>query len=78
MTLHHVLAITTRHLHGAADVAVHRTSGAIFAQQMEIAGLSDNLKDLIDIVYVDAPNTSSGPLPPDVPVDIFKGPYYEW
>jgi hypothetical protein len=45
---------------------------------MEIAGLSENLKDLIDIVYVDAPNAASGPLPPDVPADVFKGPYYEW
>ena len=54
-----------------------RTSGAIFAQQLEIAGLSERLKDLIDIVFVDAPNAASGPLPPDVP-DIFKGPYWEW
>jgi hypothetical protein len=29
-------------------------------------------------VYVDAPNAASGPLPADVPSDIFKGPYFEW
>ena len=57
---------------------MHRTSGAIFALQMETAGLAEKLKDLIDIVYVNAPNPASGPLPPDVPKDVFPGPYYEW
>ncbi|CAL8463976.1 g3511 [Coccomyxa elongata] len=55
-----------------------RTSGTILAQQMEISRLSKNLEDLVDIVYLDAPNVASGPIPADVPSDIFRGPYYEW
>ena len=55
-----------------------RTSGSIFALQMETAGLTEKLKDLIDIVYVNAPNPASGPAPPDVPADVFQAPYYEW
>ena len=29
-------------------------------------------------VYLDAPNNASGPLPADVPTEVFKGPYFEW
>ncbi|CAL5226171.1 g8998 [Coccomyxa viridis] len=62
-------------------LALHgfRTSGEIFAQQMDISRLSEKLKDLIDIVYVDAPHLSSGELPADLPAALVNGrPTYEW
>ncbi|CAK0786421.1 hypothetical protein CVIRNUC_009634 [Coccomyxa viridis] len=62
-------------------LALHgfRTSGEIFAQQMDISRLSEQLKDLIDIVYVNAPHISTGPLPVDLPAALVNGrPTYEW
>ncbi|DBA87420.1 TPA: hypothetical protein ACH3X1_004466 [Trebouxia sp. C0004] len=60
-------------------LALHsfRTSGKTFALQMNRAGLDKALQDLLDIVYVDAPNAASGPIPEDVK-PYFDGPYYEW
>ncbi|KAK9843632.1 hypothetical protein WJX81_000221 [Elliptochloris bilobata] len=61
-------------------LALHsfRTSGKIFSEQMKLAGLDAKLADLIDLVYVNAPCPATGPLPPDVPPDLFPPPYFEW
>jgi hypothetical protein len=45
--------------------------------QMRRAELDERLKDLVDIVYVNAPHEASGPIPDDV-APFFQGPYYEW
>ncbi|KAL3140879.1 hypothetical protein ABBQ32_005414 [Trebouxia sp. C0010 RCD-2024] len=60
-------------------LALHsfRTSGATFSLQMSRAGLDKALQDLVDIVYVNAPNDASGPIPEDVK-PYFEGPYFEW
>jgi hypothetical protein len=44
---------------------------------MKRAGLDKALDDLVEIVYVNAPHTASGPIPKDV-APFFEGPYYEW
>jgi len=33
--------------------------------------------DLVEIIFVDAPNPASGPIPDDVAA-FFKPPYFEW
>mmetsp|Transcript_4027 Transcript_4027/g.10029 ORF Transcript_4027/g.10029 Transcript_4027/m.10029 type:complete len:298 (-) Transcript_4027:173-1066(-) len=54
-----------------------RTSASIFKQQMAKARLDASLADLVELVYVDAPNPASGQIPRDV-APFFEGPYYEW
>ncbi|GLC77094.1 hypothetical protein PLESTF_001883600, partial [Pleodorina starrii] len=54
-----------------------RTSGAIFQQQLQRAGLLDALSDLVEFTFIDAPHPASGPIPRDVK-PYFAGPYYEW
>lgn len=54
-----------------------RTSGKIFSEQMQRAGLDKALEDLIEVCYIDAPNAASGPIPDDV-APYFQGPYHEW
>ncbi|GIL60114.1 hypothetical protein Vafri_14749 [Volvox africanus] len=54
-----------------------RTSGKIFQQQLQRAGLLEALSDLVEFVFVDAPHPASGPIPRDVR-PYFEGPYYEW
>ncbi|KAL4421601.1 hypothetical protein ABPG75_010892 [Micractinium tetrahymenae] len=60
-------------------LALHsfRTSAAIFQEQLKRAGLDKELEDLLDLVFVDAPNAASGPIPDDVS-PFFAGPYFEW
>lgn len=44
---------------------------------MSRSGLAGAISELADIVYVDAPNSASGPIPEDVS-PFFEGPYFEW
>lgn len=54
-----------------------RTSGRIFQEQLQRAGLDRQLADLVELTFIDAPNPASGPIPDDV-APFFSGPYYEW
>jgi hypothetical protein len=45
---------------------------------MRRAGLDAELADLLDIVYIDAPNAASGPIPDEVVLAFPGRPYYEW
>ncbi|KAG7668897.1 hypothetical protein Ndes2526B_g00612 [Nannochloris sp. 'desiccata'] len=60
-------------------LALHsfRTSAAIFKEQLRRSGLLQALDDLIELVFVDAPNPASGPVPDDVS-PFFDPPYFEW
>ncbi|KIZ03275.1 hypothetical protein MNEG_4681 [Monoraphidium neglectum] len=55
-----------------------RTSGAIFKEQFERAGLGQALEDLVEMVFVDAPNRARGKAPPDVAAAFPGRDYYEW
>lgn len=44
---------------------------------MRRSGLEAAISEIAEIVYVNAPNLASGPIPDDV-APFFKGPYYEW
>lgn len=63
----------------AKILALHsfRTSGAIFKDQLQRSGILQDLEDLIEITFVDAPNPASGPIPDDV-APFFSPPYFEW
>lgn len=54
-----------------------RTSADIFIAQWRRAGLDVALADLLELVFITAPNPASGPIPEDV-AGTFEGPYYEW
>eukprot|EP00199_Chlamydomonas_sp_CCMP681_P002532 CAMPEP_0119102084 /NCGR_PEP_ID=MMETSP1180-20130426/951_1 /TAXON_ID=3052 ORGANISM="Chlamydomonas cf sp, Strain CCMP681" /NCGR_SAMPLE_ID=MMETSP1180 /ASSEMBLY_ACC=CAM_ASM_000741 /LENGTH=323 /DNA_ID=CAMNT_0007086309 /DNA_START=70 /DNA_END=1042 /DNA_ORIENTATION=+ len=54
-----------------------RTSAAIFASQLKRAQLDVGLGDLVEFVFMDAPNVASGHIPKDV-ASFFTGPYHEW
>ncbi|GFR45059.1 hypothetical protein Agub_g6432, partial [Astrephomene gubernaculifera] len=54
-----------------------RTSGSIFKQQLQRAGLLEALEDLVEFTFVDAPHPASGHIPRDVG-PYFQGPYFEW
>lgn len=54
-----------------------RTSADIFIAQWKRAGLDVALADLVELVFITAPNPASGPIPGDV-AGTFEGPYYEW
>eukprot|EP00898_Chlorokybus_atmophyticus_P008547 jgi/Chlat1/8694/Chrsp88S08079 len=60
-------------------VALHswRTSGAIFSHQMELAGWTEALAHLLELVYLDAPHAATGPAEAAVERR-FPGPKYEW
>lgn len=55
-----------------------RTSGAIFKEQFERAKLLPAIDDLVELVFVDAPNLASGRPPSDVAANFPSRPYYEW
>ncbi|KAF5828970.1 serine hydrolase-domain-containing protein [Dunaliella salina] len=61
-------------------LALHsfRTSAAIFKWQIERTNLDINIGDIAEIVYMDAPNPASGPIPRDVRPFFGDGPFYEW
>lgn len=48
-----------------------------FSIQLRRSGLLQALEDLIEIVFVNAPNPASGPVPDDVS-PFFDPPYFEW
>jgi len=49
----------------------------VLCLQLQRSGLFDALRDLLDIVFIDAPNPASGPVPDDV-APFFPEPYFEW
>ncbi|KAI8471168.1 MAG: serine hydrolase FSH [Monoraphidium minutum] len=55
-----------------------RTSGAIFREQFERAKLLPAIDDLVELVFIDAPNAARGPPPKDVAGGFPGRPYYEW
>ncbi len=68
--------------HTVKLLALHsfRTSGSILEKQMAISGFSKVLRDECnaEIVFVDAPNVASGPIPNDVVAAFPNEKYYEW
>lgn len=63
-------------------LALHsfRTSGAILEKQMALSGFSKILREECnaEIVFIDAPNAASGPIPNDVVAAFPNTSYYEW
>ena len=57
-----------------------RTSGQILRQQMEdiSVALSSVIGGALDMHYLDAPHTASGPPSPDVAAVWPDEPYFEW
>lgn len=55
-----------------------RTSGSIFKEQFERAKLGPALDDLVEMVFVDAPNKATGRAPRDVLAGFPGRDYYEW
>lgn len=45
--------------------------------QFRRSGLDKQLEDIVELVFIDAPNAATGPPEPDVE-PFFKPPYYEW
>ncbi|KAL6760730.1 serine hydrolase FSH [Haematococcus lacustris] len=68
----------TNGTHKLRILALHsfRTSAAIMKLQFEKAQMG-RLSDIVELVYLDAPNLASGPIPRDVK-PFFEGPYREW
>ncbi|KAG1671066.1 hypothetical protein FOA52_000737 [Chlamydomonas sp. UWO 241] len=61
-------------------LALHsfRTSARIFKDQFERAKLGPQTRDLVEVVFIDAPHLASGALPKDVLPYWPEGPHYEW
>lgn len=63
-------------------LALHsfRTSGSILERQMALSGFSRVLREECnaEIVFIDAPNVASGPIPNDVAGAFPNESYYEW
>jgi len=45
--------------------------------QFQQSGLVDETRDLVDVVFIDAPHPASGAIPRDV-APHFNGPFFEW
>lgn len=55
-----------------------RTSAAVLHGQLTRSGWHQQLGDLVEITFVDAPHAARGPSSPDVTLAFGNQPFYEW